>query len=207
MSVIFSDTFTDTNGTAIGSHDPDVGGGVGAWGMLAANAIEIQSNKAKYLSGVAFAIAVADVSDADVQVEVDIDIPNAANYSYGLVVRAVDNANYWIIDLVRESSGNPRMRLVSLVANSYTNHDEDTNVGAISGTTVNVRVVCNGNTITGYLDDVQKVTYGSASFQNTSTKHGIAVYADYDNTGAFDNFSVDSSVGVSGSPWYYFSQQ
>jgi len=196
MSVIFSDTFTDTDSTAIGSHDPDVGGGVGAWVMQGVQAIEIQSNKAKYLSGSGFAFAAADTSDADVQVEVDIAIPNAANYSYGVVVRLADVSNYWLIDVVRVSSGNPGMRLIRVESAGLNVENEDTNVGAVSGTTVNVRVVCSGNTITGYLDDVQKVTYGSASFQSTATKHGISVYADYDNTGTFDNFSVDSDPVV-----------
>lgn len=202
LSVINSDTFTDTNGTSLDAHTMTSGGQT--WNEIGSSVWEIQSNKVVQNGASAWMFASVESSDASVLVEADIAVPSANDVVAGLVVRFTDSSNYWLVDIIRQSGGNYRMRIVENNATTETARDEDTNVGSIGGTTVNVTVTANGNTITGYLNDVQKVTYASASFNNTETKHGLGQFSGspYDLTTTWDNFSIDSdpTFGGGGGP-------
>jgi hypothetical protein len=196
MAVINSDTFTGLDNTDIDSRSPDVGGN---WDDTSTSDWEILSNKAASVTSVGWVFAVVDSSDASVLIEADIDIPSANDVVCALTTRFLDDNDYWIVDIIRQSGANYRMRIVDNQSGSETARDEDTDVGAIGGTTVNVTVTANGNTITGYLNDVQTVTYASASFQNTETKHGLGTYnAGFSMDCRWDNFVVNSDPTFGG---------
>jgi hypothetical protein len=197
LASLATDAFTDTNGTQLESHTMTSGGL--SWVGVGTASMEVQSNKAVTDSVQGWEHYYVDVSDASVLVEADITLPNADDYVCAINVRLADASNYHIVDLIRQSAGTPRMRIVSNVATTETVENEDTDVGAITNTTVNVVVTITGNTLTGYLNDVQTVQDTGASEGSTNTKHGISSY-----TGApygvcqWDNFSVDSDPTFGG---------
>jgi hypothetical protein len=194
LAVIDSDTFTDTNGTDLDAHDTDVG--TQPWVQLGTCVMGISGNKAVWELTSGWCGATVDSSDADVAVEVDIAIPNASDYAYGLFVRFVDGNNYWRVFFYRNSGGTPALNIDENNASTETNRDTD-NLGAVSGTTKNLKVTLSGNTINAYVDDVLTSTYTSAS-HNTATKHGLMIYSGFDTSGTFDNYSVDSDPSGGG---------
>jgi hypothetical protein len=198
LASIATDAFTDTNGVDLEAHTMTSGGLT--WDCLSTTVLEVQSNKAAPTGIVGWEQCIVNASDASVLIEADIDVPSADDAVYGIAVRVTDESNGWWVDLIRQSAGNWRMRLNERNASTETTRDEDTDVGAIGGTTVNVVVTANGNTITGYLNDVQTVTYASASFNNTETKHGLTLYSGspYSLNGRWDNFSIDSDPTFGG---------
>jgi hypothetical protein len=195
LAVINADTFTDTNGTSLDAHTPTTGGG---WSESVFTVWEIQSNTAKEVgSGSGWAYAVVESSDASVAVDVDIAIPNVSDYAYSITVRWTNNTNHWRADVLRTSSGTPLLRIVEVNAGSETTRDSDT-IGAVSGTTINLKITTNSDTIEGYIDDALTSSYASASFNNTATIHGIALFTGFERAGSFDNFSIDSDPGGGG---------
>jgi hypothetical protein len=191
LASLATDAFTDTNGTDLTAHTMTSGGL--SWAAVGTASMEVQSNKAVTDSVQGWEHYYVDVSDASVLIEADITLPNTDNYVCAINTRLADGSNYHIVDLIRQGAGTPRMRIVSNVATTETVEQEDTDVGAITNTTVNVVVTITGNTLTGYLNDVQTVQDTGASEGSTNTKHGLSSY-----TGApygvcqWDNFSVDS---------------
>jgi hypothetical protein len=197
MAVINSDVFTDTNGTSLDAHTMTTGGQT--WDEIGTAQIEIQSNRAITTAVQGWEHAAVESSDASVLVEADIIVPNADDYVCAINVRFADASNYHLVDVIRQAAGTPRMRIVSNVATTETVENEDTDVGAITNTTVNVTVTITGNTLNGYLNDVLTVTDTGASEGSTNTKHGISSY-----TGApygacqWDNFVIDSDPTFGG---------
>jgi hypothetical protein len=196
MAVINSDDFSEANSTDLDAKAADVGG---AWDEIGTAQFEVQSGKATTTAVQGWEHVVVDSSDASVLVEADITLPNTDNYACAINVRFADASNYHFVDLIRQSAGTPRMRAGNYVAAAETISDEDTDVGAITNTTVNVIVTITGNTLTGYLNDVQTVQDTGASEGSTNTKHGLSSY-----TGApygacqWDNFVIDSDPTFGG---------
>lgn len=94
MAILVQDTFTDTNGTQLSSHSPDIGG---AWidPIFSVEEAQIQSNK--LLVGFD-AFYYNDISNvADVYVQIDC-VTDGASLLAGLVVRYTDSSNYYYYD-------------------------------------------------------------------------------------------------------------
>lgn len=193
MSVINADTFTDTNGTLLDAHTPDVGG---AWSFInGVGILHIQSNKAAYQGGTQWVGATVNSSFANAAISAEIDVPAGSSYAYAIVFRYVDSINYWVLNIERSGGGTPQMAAYKIVAGSATALDTEL-LGAVSGTTVTAAVALNGDAITGYLNGVAQVS-GSDSFQNTATRHGIGLFAGgLDTLGKFDNFAIDSDPSI-----------
>jgi hypothetical protein len=194
LAVIASDLFTDTNGTRLNAHTMTAGGL--SWAEESTCEFEVQSNKAVWKTSVGWCLATIEASDASVSVEADIAVPNATDYAVGLNVRFVDSNNNWRAQIDRRSSGTPELIIVEVTGGGETNRDTDA-LGAVSGTTVNLKVTTSGDVINAYLDDVLTSTYTSAS-HNTATKHGLAIYSGFDTTPTWDAFVLDSDPGGGG---------
>lgn len=194
MAVLVQDTFTDSNGVSLFSHTPNVdtiGGGWTAYKVFTTAgtpAADIQSNKMRVT--VALTGGVIQTNEPDVDVTVDYTAGAAANRGQ-VVLRASTDGNCWIVNLRETDSDvilvrveNNISTIVGTAAQTYTN-----------GQTYNVRVFTNGATITVYINSVQKITTSGGTFNQTATKHGLAMGLT-DSSPHWDNLLVVQSNSI-----------
>jgi hypothetical protein len=184
------DTFTDSNGTSLDAHSSDSTGPDSqgctsrSWTELTGN-WDIQSNRAQAPTtgpGGAGARAFLETNEADIVLDC---IFNVSGQQARPLVRLTDVDNYWFLkcDTVAdaitlteyESGGGTARATVGVTIDASTDYD--------------ARIICDGNTIDCFLDGGNKITYGSATFNNTATKHGIGA-SNHNITAVFDNFTV-----------------
>ncbi len=163
---IVYDTFTDTNGVSLDAHTPDIipSGGwteqAGGW--------DIQSNRAHPTASTSIATLQAGISDAICDL-VSNSGHGSLSYGTGIVARFTDTNNYWScfivnktneIDLTEHTSGGDTQRAsAALVIADSTDFD--------------LRVVADGQTIDMYVDGANKISYASASSNETATIWGF----------------------------------
>jgi hypothetical protein len=186
-SQLVTDTFTDSNGTGLSSHTPDVDSVGGGWieDFGSGADIQILSNKAEqtdnvptYPGGVAF----IDVGVADCSLSGVWRSNPTFGTNGGMVVRATDKDNGWYIRL--QNAG--VFEILERIAGS------DTQRASVSptvnlNTDYTITVQLSGTTITAQLDGGNEISYSSASFNQTETKHGIHLRRGGDK---FDNLSI-----------------
>ena len=170
LSLKVRDEFTDTNGTLLGSHTiaptnvPST-----SWGGIQGGA-DIQSNQANATSTQTRFICNPGAADGEVRCDV---IAQAADGRHGVVVRAQDASNFWFVGF--QSSAN-------------TFYIEERNAGTFTvrasvGKTINggqtyaVRAVLSGSNIAGTIDGGSDISYGSATFLQSQTAHGLVINA------------------------------
>lgn len=184
------DTFTGTNGTSLDAHTSDTSGPdsqtvtgrswtevVGDW--------DIQSNEANPDGA---AIATCDPGDADVVV--DLTVNGGTGGQPGIVLRYKDSNNYWYLQADR---ANNQLELHEVNGGVDTVR-ANTAVTINDSTDYNLRAICDGQTIDGYLNGGSKITYSSAVLNETETLHGL--YADHAEC-EFDGFLVFARDGYS----------
>jgi len=192
VETLVHDTFTGANGTAITAHTPDINTPGNSWANMkiattdvgvAANTI--QTNKAKL--GPDNHGVVIDCGQTDVTVTVDWTPAASVANRNSVVVRYSSNGNEWIFN-VREENGD--MQLTEVNANVSSVRAGPLAFAWAEGTTYALKVVCSGNTITCYVNEVQKLQYTSATFNNNATKYGICRNSGNDAS-RFDNLKVN----------------
>lgn len=184
VNYLVRDTFTISNGVLINSRSPDIDVVGGGW-IFDAGSFSGSSSKA--VAGSAQSLAVINSGQADVTVADRMTVLDNTN-NRGIALRRTSATNYWRIDLangtlyriVQIQAGSPIVRASAAVSYSV-------------GASANLRVVASGNTITAYVSinggAETSISYGSATFNNTATYHGI--YSQTATTNDFhDNFEV-----------------
>jgi len=197
VTTLLSDTFTDTDATSLSSHTMDVGSGWtlhnGTWVITSNKARETATGSTTY-------VASAQASNADVTVTADITTPNATAYAGGLGFRITDSSNFWNAVFERDAAGTPYVQLNQVTTGSSTNRGSATLTSAITNATTQLQAVCNAAQIDVYVAGVLKITYASATFNQTTTRHGLAIYRD----GSYAEINVDNflveSLAASGQP-------
>lgn len=177
------DTFTDDNSTSLDAHTSNTSGPdsqttpAKSWTEQSGD-WDIQSNRANPDGA---AVATVDAGDADVMI--DCVVNGGAGDQPAIVLRYSDANNYWYLQADR---ANNQLELHEVDAGSD-------DIRANAGVTINnstdytLRAIANGTTIDGYIDNANKISYGSASSNQTETEHGIRA----ENTaGQFDNFQI-----------------
>jgi Beta xylosidase C-terminal Concanavalin A-like domain len=167
-TIVFQDSFTDTNGIVLSAHAPDIGS---SWSTPLGSA---QINGSNQCRGIAGTYAVASSTSADCTLQVEMT-PNAN--SNGLTLRYVDNSS--TLYAVINSS--------TISIHSY-NRPTDTLLGsaAVSLTgTVSVTAVLSGDSISVTAGGV--TVTGSTSYNNTANRHGLLIN---DPNIVFDNFRI-----------------
>lgn len=166
-----SDDFNRADSTSsLGS--PSDGGS--AWSALAGT-WGINTNRGYSPSG-GQAVAVLEASAADVRLEAVIQ---TAGSDYGLVVRASDNSNYWLLAITATN-----FVLYRKEAGSFTNETSGP-AATVNGDTV--RFEANGTSLKGYLNGVEKLSFTS-SFNQSATQHGIR--SNTDAVVRFDDLTI-----------------
>lgn len=180
---LLQDTFTDTNGTNLTSHTMDVGGG---WTSHNGGAWEIQSNRGRTTSSVLSNYISADAGDADVEVTCTVNFGSSSEH-VGLCARVTNGSNGWeIYGRVNDDD----VVIVENNAGVRTVRASGAQTFAAS-TDYAMKVTCNGNTITAYINDVQICQYASATHNNTATRFGLMVHnAGGSDEARWDDFEV-----------------
>lgn len=167
-SMIAFDAFTGSNGTAITSHAANYGG---AWTVFEGT-YQIQGNKAQCVTATGgFPTAVMDVGQSDVTIDDTISIA-VTGARHGIRARYSDNGSTesgWRIVI---SNTDNTVKIFEVV-------DDVQTLRATVSLTINLntdyalRVVARGTTISATVNGANPISYGSASTNQASTKHGL----------------------------------
>ena len=169
-------TFDAANGTSLDAITPEIGGG---WTEQAGN-MDIQSNRANLVTGIAKSTIESGLGDAVVSCTINMTAPAV---TAGLIVRYEDNNNYWLVYLLTATN---KMDLYEVNGGGLTKR-ATASVVIDSGIDYKVLVLLTGTTIRCFVDDGSTAGYISA-FNQTKTKHGL--YCDTNVTVRFDNFAI-----------------
>lgn len=182
--ILILDQFTAADTTDINGRTPAptntpgnnwaVIGGTAAW--------SVQGNKAAATGGGVENWLAVDSADADVTVSADITVINTSEVQ-GISLRIADSTHYWVLYwtngdvlyLVERDGGGSSVRASAALV-------------LVDGNTYEFKAVLLGTTITGFVDGIQQLTYGSATSGQTNTKHGL--YAGGNGSVRWDNFKV-----------------
>lgn len=166
-------SFTAGNGTSLDAITPEVGGGwteqSGDW--------DIQTNRANPDGAAIATVSAPGAADG----LVDCTVNGGAGDNPAIDLRYSDANNYWYLQADR-------------VANQLELHEYNATVDTVranaavvinDNTDYAARAIMYGQTIDGFLDGGNKITYALAALNETSIIHGIRA----ENTaGEFDNF-------------------
>lgn len=185
---IASDSFNRADGAAgstdgAGHAEGSSGSGI-AWQALTGATLAIASNKFTATS----APGVVDCGTAEIVATADMDA-NASGH--GVVIRATDESNYWIVLLTTTA-----LTINQVTGGSLT---ERATVAVTGGTGERVEVVASGNTIRAFhftASATATCVYASASQGNTATKHGLLGSASFDNFVVWPRKMAVPFVGV-----------
>lgn len=188
MTTQVSDTFTDTNGTAIASHTPDVDVVGGGWTEVIGTDWTIQSNTANTttLDGTAS----IDCGAADINLSCEADsnaLSSAEIQSAGLCARLSDANNFWAI--IINDIGNT-FRISEKNGGTYTTR-ASASVTINGGTFYTLTAQLSGATITAQIDGANEISYGSATLNQTTTVHGIKARRPVDR---IDDFLAETAA-------------
>lgn len=171
---LLRDTFTDADGTPLGSHAMDVGGG---W-TVHAGTIQIQGGRAVSADTVV-GTATADAGQSDAVLSCSGVVVGGGGYY--LFVRFASLGNNWLVYTLAGSA----VVLYEIVSGSLTQRASG---GTVSAGAHDFGVSCVGTTIGVSVDGGQVLEYASATQWQTATRFGLG----YDTkTGqTWDDFSV-----------------
>jgi len=105
-----SDTFTDTNGTALASHTMTSGPG---WTQHTGTAT-IQSNKLESGTSGTAALASANAAQSDRCAAIDVTVPGSGQFCAGVAFRITDANNGYLLLLTNDDGSTTYLTLVQL---------------------------------------------------------------------------------------------
>ena len=172
----FQDTFTDTNGTNIESHTPDVQPSTG-WSTQSGT-FAISSTNSLQCTAVSSQVGytVIDMSAASGTLDVNVAVGpvSSSGNNMGLVFRWSDTSNYWLFRWVVNAAGTvDGFYLTKYASGTPTTPDSDTTLTDFSAGE-NLSVVLDGSSIECYRDE-ELVLSTTDSHNSTATEHGIFV--------------------------------
>lgn len=168
------DTFTGTNGTALSSHSPEQGGPWTNTGVL-----EIQSNKAKVLSGAPtrnFAFSTVPVATANGYMQADLTV--VGNGDLGIIINVQDVDHLWMI---WKSAGN-------VILYEQTSKESFTSRGSYASAVTTLKAIANGDTIEVWINGVLRITYtvGSRPYKSNAVS-GLMFFSLVPSGSSIDN--------------------
>ena len=188
--MIFQDLFTDSNGTNLTAHTPDIDTAGNGW-VDQVGSMEIQSNEAAADGNER--ITTVDVENADVEISCDVITPSSGSRGLAMYFRWVNSSDYWrlFVTPLGASASQNALLLQKFGGTGYQQYNPDAPGVVIDNSqTYTIRINLNGDDITVYLDDVEEISATNSQF-NTATIHGI--YAERNPAGGggtLDNYSI-----------------
>lgn len=192
---VVKDTVTDTDGTTLANHTPEIGG---AWSADPTATIVIQSNKAVGSSGTSTSSyqngQVMTNRDYDVVADITItSMPGSNLPGPGLFARYVDDSNQ------NQLYFNPFPGTITIQRTKAGSTSVYNNVGftQVVGQTYNVRWIFRGGSTALFIDGVKVWPSGSGLFfdSNSLTDPGKAGIRSR-NFGTLDNFQVQYAAEI-----------
>lgn len=177
---IFLDHFTDTDGTNLQVHTPDIDSDPSETGWTERTGdTEIRSNKAEAIQvgtvvNTHRATCEATESDVEISAAGTLATPTGGDESsVGFLVRYFSTNDHWWLTVTRFNSG--RVRILERNGGTNTARAEDSTVDPQAGDVVDMVATADGQTIRFQVsgDVSADIQYDSASFQETETLHGI----------------------------------
>lgn len=197
-STIAQDTFTDTNGTAIGSHTMDIGSG---WTVDNGSA-EIQSNQLDTTAG--NVRIVNDVSNANVEVYYEFEMTfTTTTWTAAVMLRRSTATNYIKCSVSRFDD---TIKVEEYVAGVGTEIASDTISELSNNTTYALKVTAYGSWIrTELLNSDGDTLYSldtNSTYNQSSTNHGLELSTD---DFVADNFIVKAVTSDPQASYPFFS--
>jgi hypothetical protein len=189
LSYTLYDTFTDTTGVRLNAHAMDIGGvgwieESGVWTISSGKAAEATQAGVQYR-----VVRDAGISDTP---GVSLDIPVGASTvqeASGLTFRYQDATHKWQVFYENDAIGGYLVLLLDGTQKGLV-MAVDLGGAGIYHTTVTLKVVLSGTSITIYWNDVLKIGVTDATYQ-TATIFGIAKYRAFTYTDMLvDNFKL-----------------
>ena len=172
-SVVLSDTFTDSDGTALGSHSP----GTGTWaGAVGFSSVTIQSNKAA--AGADFQRPMIDTGSTDHRIAVTINLGDDGSLRQaGAIVRSVDASNYWLLTPSRDDvNAINRIELANVVA-GVTTIVLRKYLALAANTNYQLVTEVRGDVLRAWVDGFPVMTYeGLNATHPTGARAGFTIY-------------------------------
>lgn len=182
------DRFTDTNGTLLQNHTPDIRPGTNPWtlttpdgGAAGADKVVINNNEV----GITLSAEGAVINAGATDVAVEMDIRSDTDGRYGIILRHASPGNF-ISFRVREPE--EVVEFISWEAGSIGASSASVEFLPLNEATYRFRVEVSGNNYTAYIDGEEVLTWTRANHA-TATAHGFLCYGSALGE-RFDNFMV-----------------
>ena len=165
------DTFTDTDGTLLTAHTPDIDVLGSGWVDAAQGFMRVDGvNKCE--SQFNGGLAQIDPNVSDYTYTVDYETTTTTGATGEVHFRFTDASNTWVVRLY-DLSGSQLMSLIEITAGAPTTRDSGVPVIAIN-TQYEIKIVTSGNSITVTFDGGTGLSY-SSSVRNTVTPCGLKI--------------------------------
>jgi len=174
-------TFTAVNGTTLAAYTPEVGP---AFTNVQTGDDQIQSNVITNQDAVA-GHNVAGIADFGISNCVIDAIVTPTNDLAAIFMRFVSVTETWAVKL-EAGTGN----MILEERNAGTTIRATVAAGITANTAHHVTVYCYGQIITVFVDGANRISYTSAAFNESETKHGFQIDNVSGNTGSVNNFTV-----------------
>lgn len=195
---IFNDTFTDTNGTAVTSHTPDLTTSGITWSQTTGTAFYIQGNtlQPNRLTDGDIASIDTKLNDYTVQMVVTPYFATSTDKAMpDIIVRYINSSNFWYFYPDTQTNN---IYLYQVSGGIHTKFMTYPFVQA-SGVPIAIRVDCVGANMTLWINGVEIITY---TWTAVLTGTGVGVRSGVGSAGAsttgrssWDNFSVQPYLG------------
>jgi hypothetical protein len=176
LPLIIHDTFTDSNGVTLPNHTIGPLNKPGNSWVAVENNWDIQSNTARPDTADVACICTVDSVVANVMVTVTLRwlvYGAVGGINEGIILRATDDQNLWLCSVERNT---PRILIYERVTGNWTERASTAVAAYSTGVDYTIQATCNADTISLTLDGANKISYTSASFNNTVTTHGLRSY-------------------------------
>ncbi len=188
--ILVSDTFTDTDGTGLADHTPEVGG---AWTVVSGT-WQIQGNRAQNTAAGGVPRAEIDAGTPDVDVTCTVRPHTVADFNGtlpGIGVRRTAGGSYWLVRLTRAFGAGEGVQLLQ-VDDSETQTTRLTHAATIANDTdYLLRVRAEGDILTAWLDGVKLFAWNVAGHADAGTKVVLSAASFTTSGGQWDNLLVE----------------
>ena len=175
---IISDAFTDTDGTTLPNHTPDICPSGSAWDN---SKVSIYSNQAKITAGNRQIVSIeSGVYDGTISCDISYAGPRADTVAYRSGIRFRSG---WFVGFNDPTS---YLRLYNPANSAISSWGT---IGGTDGQMHHLSVVLNGDNIYVYFDNILRIS-ANDSTNNTSTIVGFRVGFDATDGGRVDNYLV-----------------
>ncbi|HEV3446255.1 MAG TPA: hypothetical protein VG099_16550 [Gemmataceae bacterium] len=177
QTMLINDTFTDTNGTNLTAHTPDIKVSTG-W-VANTGTITIQNNQANSTQNFPY----YSIETGQSNVTIQAIVTPAGSAACGLSGRVSNATNSWDID-IQVIGGNVTLTIQEQAAGVFT--VRATTTFTDPGAPRTVQGVFSGANVSATVNGGNQIAYGSASSNQTVTKHGINMGTGWN----IDNYQV-----------------